>query len=35
MYNKIKSNNSVYKKDKIKKIIMKYLEKVIYWKQMK
>ena len=35
MYNKIKSNNSVYKKDKRKKKIMKYLEKVIYWKQMK
>ena len=35
MYNKIKSNNSVYKKDKIKKKIMKYLEKAIYWKQMK
>ena len=35
MYNKVKSNSSVYKKDKIKKKIMKYLEKVIYWKQMK
>ena len=35
MYNKMKSNNSVYKNDKIKKKIMKYLEKVIYWKQMR
>ena len=35
MYNKMKSNNSVNKKDKIKKKIMKYLEKVIYWNQMR
>ena len=31
MYNIMKSNNSVYKKDKMKNKTIKYLEKVIYW----
>ena len=31
IYDIMKSNNSVYKKDKIKNKTIKYLEKVIYW----
>ena len=31
----MKSDNSVSKKRQNKKKIMKYLEKVIYWKQMR